>query len=602
MVSVVGCKQRPKWLGFGKQFTRLSNYARLIGLLLLFLLLPTSDAQQGRSTRVELVMRGADDSVIIHVRVPRGQTVESAELVQGNQLIELQAEPVQLPETQWILLDASDEMVNLQSVVQSSVQRFWRGSTAETALIFYSSTISTLRPTNVAEQVDGFLTSYAATAGEPACLGQAIAAINETERDLDRSWRILIVTAGDFSRQSACEISDLASLPAPVDVIAITDNADTALMDLVDRSGGTINNANLRTVEARVNEIRAQWGQPSYVLRGTWSSDFDASAAFDLNVTLSNGTEETSSLRLREYNLPLPPAPTVAPTEIVLATIPPRSTDTPAPEETEAAVVSNPTAESTNTPPTDSGGSDSVAFLLIIGAILFVVGSVVLALALSRVRRPTSDTPSSRPSYYESLSAPQQVEAAMSATKIRERGIVEDADIGETRIAPEAAGIATPTQAAKLDDTYMEEAIEHGDEDELLVTQVLTDERFKQMVQQSQTNEEVVGWMRLITEGESESEDFPLSQKGAVIGRSLDCDIRVKDDRAISRQHARLDVRGNGQVTISRLSAVNPVVVGGVQVSNRHPLKPNDVIHLSDRTRLIYIAKDTSFADDVTQI
>jgi hypothetical protein len=600
MVSFVRREQRTEWLGFGKRLARLSPYTRLISLILLLLLANTSLAQQGRSTRVELVTRTNDDRILLHMRVPRGQTIESAELVQGNELIVLEAEPVQLPETQWILLDASDEMVNLQSVVQSSVQRFWRGSSAETGLIFYNSAITRLRPTSDAEQVDGFLTGYTATASEPACLGQAIAAINDTERDLDRSWRILIVTAGDFSRQASCEIAELAALPAPVDIIAITDEVDTALQELVASSGGNFITANLRTVEARVNEIRAQWGQPTYLLSGDWSADFDASAPFDVSVTLSNGTEETTTIRLHEYNLPLPPAPTVAPTEIQLATIPPRATDTAVPEETEVAVINNqPTPEATNSD--SGGGADNVAFLLIIGAVLFVVGAVVLALALSRVRRPGADNPSSRPSYYESLSAPQAVEAAMSATKIRERGIIEDQDIGETRIAPEAAGLGTPTQAAKLDDTYMEESAEFGDEDELLVTQVLTDERFKEMVKQSKSNEEIVGWMRLSTEGESTSEDFPLSAKGAVIGRSLDCDIRVKEDRAISRQHARLDVRPNGQVTISRLSAVNPVVVGGVQVSNRHPLKPNDVIHLSDRTRLVYIAKDTDFVEDTTQ-
>jgi hypothetical protein len=582
-------------LGFGKQFARLSYSARLTALLLLFLLPATVLGQQGRSTRVELVTRNSEGEVLLHVRVPRGQTVESAELVQGNHLIVLEAEPVQLPETQWILLDASDEMVNLQSVVQSSVQRFWRGSSAETGLIFYRSEITSLRPTDSSEQIDAFLTSYAATAGEPACLGEAIEAINATERDLDRSWRILIVTAGDFSRQDACSISDLASLPAPVDVIAITEDVDTALLELVDRSGGIINNANLRTVEARTNEIRTQWGQPSYALSGEWSSDFDASDAFDVNVTLSNGTEETTTIRLREYNVPPPPEPTLEPTEIVLATIPPSASDTPAPEVTELAVVGNPTAEAVDIPPSDNGSGDNVAFLLIIGAVLFVVGAVVLALALSRVRRPSNlDTGRPSPNFYESLDTPQQVEAAMSATKIRERSIIEDADIGETRIAPEAAG-------GKLDDTFLEESAGVGDEDELLVTQVLTDERFKEMVKLSKTNEEVVGWMRLNTEGEEQSDDYPLTQKGAVIGRSLDCDIRVKDDRAISRQHARLDVRPNGQVTISRLSAVNPVVVGGVQVSNRHPLKPNDVIHLSDRTRLVFIAKDIEFVEDATQ-
>ena len=211
-------------------------------------------------------------------------------------------------------------------------------------------------------------------------------------------------------------------------------------------------------------------------------------------------------------------------------------------------------------------------------------------------RVPNGEVSSSTPSFYESLDTP--VDVAMSATKIRERSIIEDADIGETRIAPEAAGLGA---SSSLDDTYLEESDEVGDEDELLVTQVLTDERFKQMVQLSKTNEEVVGWMRLSTQGEAEADDYPLTQKGAVIGRSQDCDIRVKDDRAISRQHARLDVRPNGQVTISRLSAVNPVMVGGVQVSNRHPLKPNDVIHLSDRTRLVFIAKDIEFVEDTTQ-
>jgi hypothetical protein len=597
MVSLVRFKQRPKWLGIGKHLTPLSYPARLTALLLVLLLATTVSGQQGRSTRIELVSRNSEGEVLLHVRVPRGQTVESAELLQGENTIALEAEPVQLPETQWILLDSSDEMVNLQSVVQSTVPRFWRGSSAETGLIFYSSEMSSLRPSDSEEQIDSFLTTYAATAGEPACLGQAIAAINDTVRDLDRSWRILIITAADFSRQDACDTAELASLPAPVDVIAITEDSDTALLELVDRSGGIINYANLRTVEARANEIRTQWGQPSYALRGEWSDDFDESAGFEVKVTLSNGTEETSPVRLHEYNLPTPPQPTAEPTEIVLATIPPRASDTPAPEETEIAVITNPTAEVAPPSTSGNGTNDNVALLLIIGAVLFVVGSVVLALALSRVRRaPVREAVPSSPSFYESLDTP--VDVAITATKIRERSIVEDADIGETRIAPEAAGLGT---SSSLDDTYLEESEDVGNEDDLLVTQVLTDERFKQMVQLSKANEEIVGFMRLSTDGDKDVEDYPLTQKGAVIGRSQDCDIQVKDDRAISRQHARLDVRPNGQVTISRLSAVNPVVVGGVQVSNRHPLKPNDVIHLSDRTRLVFIAKDIEFVEDTTQ-
>src|SRR5690606_13523578 len=207
MVSLFRGKQRPKWLGFRNQFASISSPTKLIALLLLFCLSGNVFAQI-RSTRVELVTVTNAGEVLIHIRVPRGQTVESAEVVQGNNLIPLAPEPVQLPVTQWVLLDSGAEMVNLQSVVQSNVQRFLRNSENATGLIFYKSEITVLRPTDRPDQVDGFLTSYIATAGEAACLGDAIAAVNDTTRDLNRSWRILVITAGDFSRQSTCGVQD----------------------------------------------------------------------------------------------------------------------------------------------------------------------------------------------------------------------------------------------------------------------------------------------------------------------------------------------------------------------------------------------------------
>jgi pSer/pThr/pTyr-binding forkhead associated (FHA) protein len=81
-----------------------------------------------------------------------------------------------------------------------------------------------------------------------------------------------------------------------------------------------------------------------------------------------------------------------------------------------------------------------------------------------------------------------------------------------------------------------------------------------------------------------------------LVGRSTDCDIQITGDPAISRHHARLEVAEDDSITISRLSATNPVIIGGVQVGNHHPLRPNDVIHLSDATRLIYIEKPDSDA------
>ncbi|MDQ7036070.1 MAG: hypothetical protein Q9P01_14910 [Anaerolineae bacterium] len=82
---------------------------------------------QIRSTRVELATLDGSD-VLFHMRVLRGQTIETAELTQGGTTVTLEASPVPLANTQWIVLDASEEMVNLQTTVQSAVQRFLRNN------------------------------------------------------------------------------------------------------------------------------------------------------------------------------------------------------------------------------------------------------------------------------------------------------------------------------------------------------------------------------------------------------------------------------------------------------------------------------------------
>lgn len=550
----------------------------------------SSISAQLRSTRVELATRDGDE-VLFHVRVLRGQTIESASLIQGDNTLELEAAPVPLANTQWIVLDASEEMVNLQTTVQGAVQRFLRNNETPTGLIFYNSTVDTLSPTVSTSQIDSFLLGYTATPGEPACLADALTPITEATRQLDHSWRILVITAGDFSGQSNCATQTMPQMPAPVDVIAIADEVDETLQDLVDSTGGTLIRANLRTVEARINEVRTQWGQPTYELRGVWSDDLDESASLDLTVTLANGTAETVPVRLQTYNIPVPVEPTAEPTQIVLATITPPNVASP------TEVVAPAATETSSTTQTAASSGENIALLLIVGAVLFIVGAVILALALSRVRRPETYPPSTPPSnFYDTL---DEVESSVSATRIRERGLV---DSGEGENPTRAAQRAHPSSSAsvehQVDETNLGD-FEPDYEDEVLITQVLTDERFRNMMQQSVQQDEVVAWLRV--EGPSPG-DFELTRRGAVVGRSQDCDIQIKGDRAISRQHAKLEVQADNKITISRLSAVNPVVVGGIQVGNHHELKTNDVIHLSDRTRLIFVTRTDELDEEITRI
>lgn len=507
------------------------------------------------------------------MRLPRGQTVVEASLSQGDNEITLLPDPVQLPVSQFIILDTGQNMSDVHEDIIDSVQRLWQiGSqdSRRTGLIFYDNEANILQATNDTDAIDTRIGDYAIGESETSCPVVALDMLNDITRDFDRTWRILLITTGTLSED--CELEGI-SVPSSLDMIVIADDIDPALQNLLERSNGQLYSANTRLVETRINEILSAWTQATYALRGTIPEEWDSNAEFELNVRTSNDTDISENLFFIRYNTPIP-----QPTEVVVtatATIAPTATQAEAtPEVTETPIIDG------NSGNEEEG--DSVAVLLIIGAVLFVVGAIVLAIALSQIRRaPRDETPAqpANASFYKTLDAVDHAtEEAVSATRVRERGIIARNDEPDTMVG-------------EFDDTRMASLDNEEDEDELLLTQVLTDDRFRNMMEQSSQNTEIIGWMRLIIKGQDER-DFELTGRGAVIGRSQECDIQITGDRAISRKHARLDVRANRQVTVSRLSAVNPVLVAGIQISNRHPLAPNDVIHLSDQTRLIFIANE----------
>ncbi len=71
---------------------------------------------------------------------------------------------------------------------------------------------------------------------------------------------------------------------------------------------------------------------------------------------------------------------------------------------------------------------------------------------------------------------------------------------------------------------------------------------------------------------------WPISESGALIGRSPDCQIFV-DDKSLSRQHAKLGVSGS-DVTILDLNSTNKTQVNGVELAPMAPkrLATNDQV------------------------
>lgn len=263
-------------------------------LLALWLVLP-ANAQGSRTARVELATVDGDGVLVVHVAVPRGQTVEAATLTVNGNTVNLQPEPAPLAAERWILLDSGETVVNTATTTQAALQRFLQttGADNRTGLVIYAQRPTLYFPTDSYSELQLLLDDYNARVSEPGCLGDALAALAAEGRPLDRARRVLVI-AGPLSRQGLCTNESYTPVSAPVDQLIITEDADNLYLDIQERSGGELFRANIRTIEARLNDVSALWAQPSYRLDGTLNVPGGAAELRgDLTITLANNTRET---------------------------------------------------------------------------------------------------------------------------------------------------------------------------------------------------------------------------------------------------------------------------------------------------------------------
>lgn len=585
-------------------------------------------AQQA-AARIEYAAVYPDNSLLIHVSVPL--SITEAAIVADSSRQDLQVTDITASQVRWLLVDGGEGMLNFQPAAQTAATEIVNATPRDIplGLIIYGSELTIYPPTSNRDTLNTALSTYAATANTSGCLWDALAAVSNSEHSISEANRVLLITAG-LASQRACQQSEAPAIDFPVDVVAFADNVDSTFQEFINNRQGHLEMANVRTFSSRVQDVISFWSNPLFMLRG----ELDTGATGEVSLVMTLSDETTVTLPLMPAASPFPAelitptaTATLTPTE-VLATLPPAATNTalptstatdtptatatftwtptatasdtptatasetytpsatftntPTPTFTETATWT-PTATATHTPtPTDeptvavvvivptptptatviptppdtlTALADSIARIdpLILGGIALVVIGAGLAIAfITRPRRLVAQPVTRATSFYENL----------------------DTQIGSRSL--------TMVSAAK-------------DDDDIVVTAAIAEEQLQKMIDESfQSAIDIVAWLRLNT---PVPQYFEVHPEGAVIGRSKECQIVIKGDLFVSRQHARLRVE-NRDVFIEKLSTRNPVLVNRVSITDAQKLNSYDVIQLSQTTQLIFIANTKAESHD----
>ena len=79
---------------------------------------------------------------------------------------------------------------------------------------------------------------------------------------------------------------------------------------------------------------------------------------------------------------------------------------------------------------------------------------------------------------------------------------------------------------------------------------------------------------------------YPITRPATTIGRE-ECDIFLLEDDLVSRQHAKVEQRGDALVLID-LDSTNGTYVNGVRLQAPYTLQPGDAIQIGGSTLTVY--------------
>ncbi len=586
-------------------------------------------AQSSQDSRVEsAILLG--DSLQVQVSVPRGQTIEMATLVLADTTLLLDTVPVPLPVTQWLILDQSEGIINIAPTIQTAVNRFLQGTpaTTQTGLVLYSDSINRFLPSANQDEISTWLTGYSGRANTPGCIGDALVTVGEQLASIPTSVQRVLLIGGPASRQNVCTGRDFQPLGVPVDVIVLTDEIDTFYHDIIERGGGVLLRANIQTLAARVNEIKALWANPVYALTGTYTGQ---SVTGDLRLTLANGsvvnlavqlqtgaalTDSTMPVAANGLSVLQDPLSQIPATEPVTSQTEGAATTVPAPEQIIAqpavtqsdSVGSNP--PTTNNEPVRVVGDIQVMSseptpIMLNNPVAEAESAVLLSpqpdiqpVRIDSPKEVAADVTADFSQYLPFIGGGALLLALVLFGVIRSRRSSESRPALETRSSADHTLIefdqrsSTEIEFQDTGGSGFSSEIEAGDPydmtemfdgpvDDFELTEIITEADMLAVVKPP------VALLKVEPNGQV----YALRRPQTRLGRMGECDIHLSDDRQISREHVVFVITEDDAIHME-VHTHNPVMVNGQRITGAHPLRIGDTLQLSTVTRGTVLALD----------
>jgi hypothetical protein len=499
-----------------------AGYARLICLLIACLIRVSPTIAQVESARF-LWATSDSQGFIAHLSIPRGLSITSAELKTNVETLALTVRPLPLAVEQWIILDSGLGVVNTAPAIQAAALDFVAEASPERqfGLIRFAQAIEIMSPTSRPSDLEAWLGDYHALSTESGCLADALSLLDLQTHERERA-RLVLAIVGAYQ-----DCTPFPAIESPIELIVVGAESHAAYTELAESSGGMIYRASLQSLRARLSEVAVLWSQPVFALEGTSPSLAEGT----VKLSLSNGENLEIAIR---YDLNFVPTTTPAPSDT--PTNSPSSTATLVETASSETVLPAETANATNIP-------------------------TELAILPTDAPVPTvaAEVPGPLPISNNNLIVGGGLAAGLVVIVV---------------MALLLRGVRRPKRSKEqgLDNTLL---FQYNNEAELDQTDIVSMREMMSKVRQTLA-------ARLTDEAGTV---YEVHRPITTLGRKEDSDIRIENDKQISREHLRFSVRDDDSIWITRLTQ-NPVLLNQIAVETILQIKDGDVLQLSPSLRL----------------